>query len=238
MAIVAVQETGGTSTYEALATTSDVTAGNLLVVSAYWYLNGTPAAASDDLTKTLGTATIGTPTLDVVKNHNQTGTEYICCAIWSVPVTGSGSITLSVAGVTSTLFGQMAIGEYSGADTGASRLEDSDTFGSTSTTTPATPTMTSAGAALFVGALSTYSISTVSHTPDSPWATVTEEENSSLCTGALSRMIVSSGTSDAAGWTLGTAIGSAVCGAVYKSVAEGGASIVPQAMANYRMRTA
>lgn len=70
---------------------SNVTSGNVVMVGVAQALDGwTPAFG--DLTKTAGTATIGTVVLDQSTANSSAGRGL---AIFRVPITGSGSLTLS-----------------------------------------------------------------------------------------------------------------------------------------------
>lgn len=196
------QGSGVTSMSDSFA--SNVTNGNLIFVAAYAYMStAAPVFVSGSLTKTAGTATIGTPAL-AINATNTTGSPQHA-AVWTVPVTGTGSLTLQVGGMTSGSYAGMVIGEVSGADTSGTRVEatNSATF-DTPTTAVDTGNATSAGGALFVGALAFDTGSFISITEDAAWTLLGEHEDGGTNeTGSLIYRIVTSGTTDSASWTLG-----------------------------------
>jgi hypothetical protein len=130
MAITRVQEKGGAvsdATSISVAFDSDVTAGNLLIVGVMKLRDETTSTdfISGDLTKSAGTATIGTPVLDKNESFNFSGGyHWFRGGIWSVPVTGSGSLTLEVDLSDSGSYAIMVINEVAGADIGSGRLYD------------------------------------------------------------------------------------------------------------------
>lgn len=146
---VAAQAGGATvdlSTTASRAFPSNVTAGNLVWIAAGKYDPNSPSTfVVGDCTKSAGTATIGAITLDCVLNVGS-----IAVGIWSALVTGSGSLTLQVSNA-ATVYSAIGSDEWaSSIGWDASRREDFKT-GSGTATTQATASMTSAGAAGFVG---------------------------------------------------------------------------------------
>lgn len=77
----------------------DVTAGDLIVVSGFgWNASSAHTFVAGDCTKTAGTATIDTPTLDKQITAAD-GANRMSVGLWSAIVTGSGSLTMQVAGM-------------------------------------------------------------------------------------------------------------------------------------------
>lgn len=179
------------------ALTSDVTAGSLLVVSAAWWKSGdTGPYVAGNLTKSAGTATIDTPVLHYSASpgaNNNVG-------LWSVLVTGGGSLTLQVANG-GTAYGSIAVAEYSGTWSG-SRVEASNSATGTSATVDS-GNATSAGAAVFVGAFSSDAPNVSTITQDAAFTLLGEDEDaSSRCHLGMAGRIVATGTTDSASWTL------------------------------------
>ncbi len=73
----------------------NVTSGNIVVIMVEQANDGWNPLVTD-LVQTAGTATIGTVVLD--QHVNNSGT-FVGLAIWRIPVTGTGSLTLNVANV-------------------------------------------------------------------------------------------------------------------------------------------
>jgi len=202
----------------------NVTSGNLVVFTAVSWRDDTndPFLAGDATLKSGSTATLGTITLDKGGTYNYQDTYWLAVAIWSAPVTGTGSCTITVAGVPAGGSITAVVREYSGTDVGASRLEDSD-YGTGDGTVPATPSVTSAGEALFFGAVSTSASGAQTHTPGADYTEVYEEENGSLyATGSVEDRIVISGTTDTADWIAPDTLAWAAAVAVYKVASDGG----------------
>jgi hypothetical protein len=228
IARVASQAAGTTFdvvTWVARATPGNVTAGNLLVVLIECWTNTTnrPPVVGD-ISKTAGTATVGTWALDRVYTLSASG-EFIHTAIFSAPVTGTGSCTVTVANFPTGSSGAIGVQEYTGADVSSTRVADSNQ-GSGTTGAPATANMSSTEDAAFVGALATITFSATTHTPDAAFATIYEEEDgANHQTGSLIDQIVAGATTDAASWTAPTTFAWVAAGVVYKGAAAGGAAI-------------
>lgn len=204
---------------------SNVAAGNLIVVLCFKDIGGS-AFVAGDCTKSAGTATVGTITLDKELRFDLGGgSDQVAVGAWSCLVTGAGSCTMQVSSAAGTYFG-LGTGEYNatlGWD--ASRLEATNT-GSSATdnwTAGDTGNGTSAGGALFMGVLASNGSSSKVLTPDASFTQIFEQEDASLhIVGSTQRRIVSSGTTDAANWTLEAGSGwrgYAAALAVYKEVA-------------------
>ncbi len=226
MAITAGQQ-GGTptdnATSAARATASNVTAGNLLVIAVSCFKESNDAFVVGDISQSAGTATVGSFSLDVQRNYNYTGAAYLDSAIFSVLVTGTGSCTITVGGAPTGSYWNVAVGEFSSdVGWGADRLEDSD-FGENTTGAPATGDGTSAGHAVFIGALTTGTSGVTTHTQDAAFTLIDEEEDGlNHATGGGIYRIVTGGTTDAASWTAPTTVAWSAALAVYKETAAGG----------------
>jgi len=197
-------------------TSSNVTAGNLITVAAFIFENtATDACVAGDLTKTAGTSTVGTIALASEEEIDyDAGTGILKACIWHVPVTGTGSLTMTVAGIASSYYG-VAIDEWSAStgwnSTAASRLEDSD-VGATATndTSPAVTTaVTSANGALMIGVMAVTddgASGALTVTPEAAWSQSFEEQDDTTnVVGSVIYRIVTAGTTDAAEWTISPA---------------------------------
>ena len=168
MPITRVQATSTTAdntTAISLAYGSNITSGNLLVILVTAYKNSNDAFALGDISKTAGTATLGSFTLDAAINFDYAGAgEYVNTAVYSAPVTGTGSCTIQVGGAPAGSFLFLAITERSNADTTGTRVEGTDT-GSGTTGAPNTGNaVTSAAGALFAGIVGTVTSIATTHT--------------------------------------------------------------------------
>lgn len=209
MTILRVQQTGGFFDEAAnmdQATGSNVTAGNLLIVSVN-KLNVTGASDAfvlADLSKLSGTATIGTITLDVSRNYNYTGTFYIATATYSVPITGSGTLTMRCVLGGSGQYGIIGLAERSGVDVSGSRVEATNSAegADTGIALPDSGNATSAAGALFVGALADVSTGSQTHDQDAAFDQVIYEQDSTdHMVGSFVDRIVTTGTTDSASWS-------------------------------------
>jgi hypothetical protein len=132
---------------------SNVTAGNLIV--AMYQSNDTSASDTpklSDVSQSAGTCTVGTWTMDsVLQIHGVAG--YLSAAIYSVPVTGSGSCTIKV-GRGKGRYSTLGIIEVSGADTSATRVDATVQGSSTvSTNPPATAAFNTQAGDLIAGSM-------------------------------------------------------------------------------------
>lgn len=180
------------------ATASNVTSGSLLVVSAArWRSGDSTAYVAGNLTKSAGTATIGTPVLEYTASPG--GSQRV--GLWSVLVTGSGSLTLQVANPGAGSYGSIVVAEYSGTwDSGRTEASNS---GSGSIGPASSGNATSAGAAVFIGAFASTNPANITITEDGAFAVLGEDEAGAdriehSCIGR----IVATGTTDAADWTI------------------------------------
>lgn len=207
---------------------SNVTSGNLLVIVASAYRAGTPphAFSLGDLTKSSGTATLGTAQLDI-QHARSTGSNEGRVAIWSIPVTGTGSLTLSLA-VNTGDYANLAAAEFSGADTTSGRLDTSlGNDGPGTGTGCVIGDMTSAGAGVFVGGFAAYTSTTSSWTPDGAFTTIFNVGDVAYNASAAIYRIVSSATTDSADVSISPgydAPGWSGASAIYKAGSGGGTS--------------
>ena len=158
MAIVRVQGNLGANIDAAAGPISkafsvDVTAGNLLVICLSKYSNTTnDPPVVGNISKSAGTATLGSFTLDKVASQLYAGAEYIHSAIFSAPVTGSGSCTISIAAGSATYYWSLSISEYSGVDVSGTRVDTTASNSGTSGTSGASGSFTTAGSSLIIAA--------------------------------------------------------------------------------------
>lgn len=185
----------------------NVTAGNILLIAGIKFSPGNDAFVVGDLTKTAGTATLGTIALDVNINFNHAATDFIATGLWSVPVTGTGSLTLQVGGALAGSFLLIGSDEYH-SDNGQITFETGKTSTGTGTTgAPTTGNITSAGPAqsVFFGAVAINASGSVTITPDGAFTQVYEDEAGTTdMTGSVIRQFVATSTTDAASWTAPT----------------------------------
>lgn len=199
------------------ATASNVTAGSLIVVSAARWKSGDAGPyVAGNLTKSAGTATIDTPVLHYAASP---GSAH-AVGLWSVLVTGSGTLTLQVANG-GTAYGSIAVAEYSGTWDGT---REEDTSSGTGTSTAAdSGNATSAGAAVFVGSYTSDDGSDASITEDGAFTLLGEDQGSGarIHHSCIER-IVATGTTDSASWTLGFSSAWVAGVVVFKEAAGGG----------------
>jgi hypothetical protein len=225
MTITCVQSRGATTDASiTLAFAGNITAGNRIVIAVYLQCDENPVHpfVVGDIAKTAGTATIGSWTLDVDINHSISGNTYQEATIFSAPVTGTGSCTITITDAgKSGLWSILGIAEFH-SDAGDITLEDTDK-GEDSTGAPTTGDAVSVGAAVFVGALSFYTSSGAQTiTEDAAFTLIYEEQDgNNHGVGSSIYRIVSSGTTDAASWTSPTTKSWGAVVAVYKEPVSG-----------------
>jgi hypothetical protein len=209
--IAAVQEptgvTADNTTTVSKAFTANVAVDDVVVITCRRLAGGTNTPfVAGDCTKIAGTATIGTITLDKQANANS---SHPCQAgVWSVPVTGAGSLTMQVSGPASSYF-NLTVGSYSGLDTSASRVEATNSGTAVVATTPAnTGSATSASDALFVAVLASDQDDNAGFTVGNSFTELYEQpDGTAHQTGESDRRIVTGGTTTQGTWTLATANG-------------------------------
>ncbi len=240
MAITRVQQTGKTqasATAVSLAYSSNVTAGNLLIIGAIKYSPTDDAFVVGDFSKTAGTATLGTATLDKSNNYNfDAGATRIAVGIWSVPVTGTGSCTVQVGGGIAGSEWVFGISERSGLDTGASRVDGTPTSNQAQTGAPSPGSITSTGDALFVGAVAIGSSALITITENASYSLIYEEQNGATSmTGSVIDRIITGAATDNPSWSAPTTEKWAAAGVAYKAASSGLSAAVLSAN-HYRRR--
>lgn len=223
MAIANVQIKSGTAddtTSIAITPDSNVTSGNLLVIYAMKYApSATDNFVVGDLAKTAGTSTIGTITMDIETDYAPGWGGF--AAVYSVPVTGTGTITLTLSSISGSWF-FVAVQEVSGADTSASRVAGTNSDGTDNTSPYDSGTVALTGGGIFAGCIATLSNGNITFTQDAAFTLAAEQENGvDHMTGAAAYRIVTGSTTDSATWTTTVNDPAAIVLAVYK---EGAAS--------------
>jgi hypothetical protein len=204
----------------AVAYPGQVTAGNLLLIYGMKFSETVDPVVVGDLTKTAGTATLGTITLDETQNSNYSGTACEATAVFSVPVTGSGSCTMTLAGATAGAYLFVAVDEFSGVDTTGTRV-DGINAGSGNTTAPDTGTVTSTAGALLAAAMANDAGVNEAITEDAAFTLEAESEDGAThAVGSAIFRIVTSSTGDSGSWGLAATRHWSASLAVYKAAAD------------------
>lgn len=231
-------QSGGTNTDSAQpgarTTAGNVTSGNLVVIVASRYSPSSDTFVAGDCTKTAGTSTIGTVSLDAQITLDTGGGIYALVGIWSAIVTGTGSLTMSVAG-SSTDYWNVSVMEFS-ATTGwdASRLDGTAVTNSTAAnnSSPATSgNKSSTGGGVFVAGVGISGGSSITITEDAAYSLTFEEGNGAAHNiGSHIYQIVTGATTDNASWTISNPQdGWVAAQVVYKEVGGGLGATVNQA---------
>ncbi len=237
MAITAVgTQAGGVTVDNAASATrafgANVAVGNIVVVVASKGVATHRAFVAGDCTKSTGTATLGTITLDKTVARDDTGGPsgaWLDVGIWSAQVTGAGSLTMAVAGGASTFWvlGTLELNSSLGAiGIGASNS------GNAATGAPSSGTITPASFdACLVGGLAVGGTATpTTQTPDATFTQVYEEEaGATHMTGSVIRKIISSGSGVSASWTAPTTIAWAAAVVAYTESGGGGITAAQEA---------
>jgi len=217
-----VNQAIGGSTTKAITFDSSVTNGNLIVVGVGGFLSNrndvTLTAAM--LTKTAGTSTVGTVQIDRESGRTDTDDDNPI-AIFSVPVTGSGTLTLtldisSIAGDSN--FWMIGGVEYSGADVSGTRVNASNSANTSTNTTVSSGNVATGGAGIIFGVMVPGNpYGAITNTPDGAFTEYeTDEDDDPVNSGIIAR-VVSADTTDAAEWGLGTSSSWAAVAVAYKS---------------------
>jgi hypothetical protein len=218
----------GNGTY---ALPNSVAVGDLVIVGAAG--NTSTDWVAGDLTKTAGTATLGTISLDFATND----ANDCRIAVWSAIVTGAGTLTLQVA--SGGNYGVMGVEVYTGT-WDSSRKETSASANFTTSTTPSSGNASSAGGGLFFGVLSVSNGVTVTLTEDAAFASIRESNDGSAhVVGEIIDRIVSTGTTDSADWTISVAPTRSIAAVVvYKEAGGGGGgAVVPKFIHHLNQQT-
>ena len=218
--VVQVNTTNAASNTIAIAFGSNVSSGNLGIITARADI-GTGATAFDasQLTKTAGTATISTVALDVARSDSASKT--INVGVWSFAITGSGSLTMTLANTGSWPSGDTwivaAYMELASADVTASRVQGTNSSTATSTSGD-TGTVDSGGAGIFIGQMLHEFYGTTTITEDGAFTLIEEMTNDAIINGSSIYQTVSTSTTDSASWTMGNSAPHTEVVVVYKGI--------------------
>lgn len=218
----------GTSVSRAFG--SNVQANSLVVWGVVKYNTTSDPIVVADCTKSAGTSTLGTITLDRQTEVSDSGGGKVAVGICSAIVTGAGSLTVQVGGALSGSYMLLISDEYTGSFD-SSRAEATNagsnaTFGSTAASSG---NVTTAGAGMIWGMLGLDSgDNPATMTQDAAFTEVATETNGSAnILGEAIRRIVTTGTTDAADWTVtGSNAGWAAVAVAYKEASGGGGGTV------------
>lgn len=238
--IASVQSVGtfaDDATTISLATSGNVTAGNLLVIYVAKYSpNAGDVFQIGDISKIAGTATLGTFTLDVEHNLDVLGGG-VFAAVYSVPITGSGSCTIQIAAADAGSYLLLALQELSGADTTGSRVAGTNENTGNSVAIDSGNVASGTGG-IFCGCSVTGATTGHTFTPDGAFTTVYELESIDHVTGSAIYRIVSSNTTDSASWSISVAYPWVGVLAVYKESGISLPTVTTQAVTDITETTA
>lgn len=220
MPAIRVQKNSGTQTGTGtIAFPNNVVNGNLILVSAVKLVTASEPFAAGDLTKSAGTATVGTIALDVSRDQAIAGANRHA-GVWSIPITGSGSLTLQLATTDGTAAVFIAIVEYAEMDTSGSRLAASNSNSSSSTTTtPDAGSAASGQSGVYFAVLNTGTGGGQTITESAEFNLIGEAEGAGTVGGSAVDKIVNSSQTWTPSWTTSTAFSFAAAVGVYKDVA-------------------
>lgn len=203
------QQTGnaqGNATSTSKAFPGNVTVGNRISVQAQFFSGSTvhtPVAA--DCTKSAGTATIGTVTLDIHREFQYNGTSWIYVAIWSCLVTGSGSCTMQIANFPAGSDMNICISEFTstiGRISPSATLTNSNTGTSTAVDSGNVTTATSVSSSLIIGCgVNTSGTIPATWTEDAAFTKIFSNLSGATVVGGSEYRIVTVATTDSASWT-------------------------------------
>lgn len=207
----------------------NITNGNLLLIGPWKWSAATAPFVAGDITKSAGTATIGTPAMNIKRENLYNGVNEESAASFSAAVTGSGSATIQMTAATGSFLG-LSIDEYNSTN-GAITLEAGVTNSATGNSgTPDSGNVTSAGAAQSV----LHSVMTTNNgggnnaiTPDAAFTQIFEDENGVTDQpGSAIRRIVATGVTDSGSWTATSDNWVAVVASYKEPAAAGGTPIL------------
>jgi hypothetical protein len=217
-----------TTTPQSQATSTNVTAGNDLLVPIFWFNDGgNDAPVAGDLTKTAGTSTIGTITIA----HSSLNfvpfadTGRMQALFYRVPITGTGSLTLQIAnmGTGGALDGFWMFLECTslGALDGTPVSNSDTTQGGAS---PTTGSQTSTGSALFLAMFGDGGGNNTAIAGTGTFTQGFEQENGTTAQrGSITYRIVSTSTANNSGWTTDTTANAGIWLAIQACWAEAAA---------------
>ena len=240
---ITVVQAGGTLSDNAAsgarAFASNVTSGNKAVIACFRSAGASDPFVAGDCTKTAGTSTIGTvELLEQREIQYEAHAGRMIVGLWAVDVTGTGSLTMTVAGAANNYFGVAGIELNASAGWDAGYLEDTAPNSTASdNTNGSTGNAVSAGAAIFIGVLSTSNDGgapqPMTLTEDGAFTLAFEEgDESAHAAGSVIYRIVSTGTTDSADWTISGNLGWACALAVLKEAAGATAALTGTATAS------
>lgn len=221
MAITSVGTQAGGATVNSAASATrafgaNVAIGNRVVVIAIKGVATHRAFVASDCTKSAGTATLGTITLDKTVAFDDTGNSgsWFDIGIFSAPVTGAGSCTMAVAGGAAT-FWDIATDELHSSIGTVNVGVTNGTGASTGAPNTGSVTPGSYDAALMAGMASGSAANPTTITPAVAFTSIFAETNGAASqVGSAIREIISSG-SNAASWTAPTTSGWAAAVVAY-----------------------
>ena len=179
----------------------NITSGNRIVIGVARFTPGNDPPVVGDISQSAGTATVGAFTLDRVHNYLYDTGVYLAVALFSAPVTGTGSCTITVAGGPAGCYWNIGIAEFH-SDNGSIAVGNVNS-GQGNSAAADSGNVTSIGGAVFVGAMGLASAGAITITPDGTFSQIYEEQDGALhMTGSFIYRIVSSGTTDSASWTV------------------------------------
>jgi hypothetical protein len=206
-----------------------VTAGNRVVFLVGNYASDLDGETfAEDLTQAGGTATIGTVTKDGVQSDG----DVVYSTAFSVPITGSGTLSLNLEFNTGNQTVLAVMAEYSGIDNASPVVGYGGytTYGASPFTTSVT-SPTNGG--LFLGVLGLIEGGDISIYEDAPYNLLFEEEHGATNhVGSFIERIPTEETTDTASWTLGHEVNWTALLVVYRAATGGeDVSYTPPAVA-------
>jgi hypothetical protein len=132
----------------------NITNGNLITVIAWAYNNtGVHTFIAGDCSKTAGTATIGSISLDKQIAYDTGGGEYLNVGIWSAIVTGTGSATMQISNQPSDATIDITLAEFSTSTTWDSGRATASNSAHNTGTNIDSGSASSTGVGLFIGGM-------------------------------------------------------------------------------------
>jgi hypothetical protein len=188
----------------------NVTVGNRIILFVNDCYDTLGPRAAGDVAKLSGTATIGTVVRDAVETR---ATDDVHAHVFSIPVTGAGTLTLRVSGFEGSSYIRCVFTEWSALEAALG-----SGTGTAATGAPSTSSYAASEPGVFIGTVSTFYLSgSQTHTPGADYTQIAENEDSTHMTGAEEYRIVSGATTDAADWQAPTTVPWAAAMAFYKN---------------------
>jgi hypothetical protein len=220
VANVKVNEAAGNASSLAITFDSEVTNGKLVVVA----VAGNVAAedvtyTAGMLTKTAGTSTIGTVALDITIGR-AAGSDDNNVAIYSIPVTGTGTLTLTFNKGTggSSNFLILVGAEVTSVDVSGTRVNATASDNNNSDTAGASGNVATGGAGIIFGMLAPGPpFGTITAAQDGSFTLIDEMEDDAQLNYSFIYRSVTGDTTDSADVTWGTSCDWIACAVAYKS---------------------